>query len=54
MHDWHKRVVIDTAKAAIPGKQYIRQVLPGNSGRTVAIRSLCKLYRGQEDPFFRT
>lgn len=27
MQRWHKQVLIDTAKAAIPGKQYIRQAL---------------------------
>lgn len=27
MQRWHRQVLIDTAKAAIPGKQYIRQAL---------------------------
>ena len=27
MSAWHKRVIINTAKAAVPGKQHIRQVL---------------------------
>jgi hypothetical protein len=27
MRRWHRQVLIDTAKAAIPGKQYIRQAL---------------------------
>ena len=29
MRDWHRRVLVDTLKAAIPGKQLIRQALHG-------------------------